>query len=96
MAAWGWRWLRRDSGVRVGPRRTIEISPGPSREESISSSFLSHAAGVAVSRPDGQAWTLPLDAREVRRPVAEDDEGQYLECKPAKERGTFYVVLSAA
>jgi len=75
----------------VGPGKTLEISPSPSREERISSSFLSHAAGAAVSRLDGQAWRLPIDAREVRRLVAEDDEGQYLECKPAKERGTFYV-----
>jgi len=31
-------------------------------------------------------WRCPIDAREVRRLVAEDDEGQFLEFKPSEER----------
>ncbi len=42
------------------------------------------------------AWRPGIDAREVRRLVTEDDEGQYLEFKPAEERpGSLATSLAA-
>jgi len=49
-----------------------------------------------VSRPDGGSWRQGIDAQEVRRLVAEDDEGQFLEFKPAEERpGSLATSLAA-
>lgn len=41
-------------------------------------------------------WRFSIDAQEVRRLVAEDDEGQFLEFKPAEERPSSLATSLAA
>ncbi len=70
------------------------ITPSPYSEgNAFHASFSRRRRGYVAP---GRRWRPGIDAREVRRLVAEDDEGQYLEFKPAEERpGSLATSLAA-
>jgi len=66
------------------------------RAAGVCSPFSGRRRGCVAASLPTHWWRVTIDAREVRRLVAEDDEGQYLEFKPAEERpGSLATSLAA-